>query len=83
MDRAQAHEVIDQLDANQFAIFSEFLETLVEPPRVSVENEQPDDGELTPSAIAAIEAGSASIARGECISHEELMREFGLESAIR
>ena len=38
-----------------------------------------DDEELLPEVIASIEEARASIARGEGITHEEILREFGLK----
>jgi hypothetical protein len=38
----------------------------------------PDDEELRPEVIASIVEARASIARGEGIPHEEILREFGI-----
>ena len=37
-----------------------------------------DSEELTPETIEAIREGEASLARGERISHADVLREFGL-----
>ncbi len=37
-----------------------------------------EDGEITPETAAALDRSRASLARGEGISHEEILREFGL-----
>lgn len=39
-----------------------------------------EDKELTPETIAAIEIALTSLSRSEGIPHEEIMKEFGLNS---
>jgi hypothetical protein len=53
---------------------------IVDPLWLSIEAAPFDDEELTPEAIASIREAEDSIARGEGIPHEEIMREFGLKS---
>ena len=36
-----------------------------------------EEEEITPETAAALERARASLARGEGISHEEIVREFG------
>jgi predicted transcriptional regulator len=36
-----------------------------------------DEGELTQETIAGIREAEASLARGQYVTHEEMMREFG------
>jgi hypothetical protein len=50
----------------------------VEPLSRSLALASTEDEELTPEAAAAIEQARASLARGEGIPHEEILREFGL-----
>jgi len=37
-----------------------------------------EEEEITPETAAALDRGRASLARGEGIPHEEILREFGL-----
>ena len=83
MDRQQAHQLLDRLGAEQFIAVAKLLELLTtsEPEplrqslaRVPVEN----DEELTIETAAALDRARASIARGEGIAHEEILREFEL-----
>jgi len=37
-----------------------------------------EEEEITPETAAALERARASLARGEGIAHEEILREFGL-----
>lgn len=81
MDRKQAHQLLDQLAPAQFTAIAQLLEVLAAGPepllqsfsRVPVEEE-----EVTPETAAALDRSRASLARGEGISHEEILREFGL-----
>jgi hypothetical protein len=52
---------------------------IVDPLWLSLEAAPLDDEEYTPEDAAILEA-EASIARGEGIPHEEIMREFGLRA---
>ncbi len=38
-----------------------------------------EEDELTPDAAAGLEDARSSIARGEGISHDDILREFGLK----
>jgi hypothetical protein len=53
---------------------------IVDPLWLSMRAAPLDDEELTPEAIASIQEAEASIARGEGVPHEEIMREFGLKT---
>ena len=46
----------------------------------SLANAPVDEMATTPEEAAALDSAHASIERGEGISHEEIMREFGLAS---
>ncbi len=72
MDRQRAHQLVDQLDAAQ-------LDALVGLPKVMVEPLAPvEEEEITPDTAAALDRARASLARGEGIPHQEVLREFGL-----
>ena len=44
----------------------------------SLANAPVEDEELTPETMAALNRASASLDRGESVSHEAMLREFGL-----
>lgn len=50
----------------------------VEPLSRSLAMAPVEEGELTPETAEALDSARASLARGEGISHEEVLREFGL-----
>ena len=74
MDRQRAHQLVDQLDAGQLDAVLGLLKVMVEPlVLVPIEEE-----EITPDTAAALDRSRTSLARGESIPHEEVLREFGL-----
>jgi hypothetical protein len=75
-EKQQAHELIDRLPPTQLSAVVGLLEAMLDPAslaRVPVENE-----EIAPETAAALDRARASLARGEGIPHEEVLREFGL-----
>ena len=55
-----------------------FLEVMVEPLARSLALAQTEDDEITPETSAALEGARSSLARGEGVRHEDILREFGL-----
>lgn len=51
---------------------------MVEPLSSSLASAPVEEGEITPETAAALDRARASLARGEGIPHEEILREFGL-----
>ena len=77
--RRHVHELIDLLPPAQLAAVEGLLEVMVEPLSRSLALTPVEDEDLTPDTVAALDRGRASLARGEGISHEEILREFGLK----
>jgi hypothetical protein len=75
--REQAHWIIDALPEDKLQTARHLLDGLVEPLSLSLAKAPFDEEELTPETIASIELARASLRRGEGISHEEILREFG------
>ena len=76
--RQQVHALINVLPNEKIAALYGLLEVMVEPLSRSLAMAPVEDEELTPETMAAIHRASASLDRGEGISHEEILREFGL-----
>jgi|ERR1700722_13651557 len=75
----QLLELASRVPEEQIPAAKRILEALiVDPLWLALAAAPMDDEELTPEVIASIEEARASIARGEGISHEEILREFGL-----
>jgi hypothetical protein len=77
-ERHQAHFLIDALPDEKVSAVRGLLEVMVEPLSRSLASVPVEEEELTPEMAAALDRSRASLARGEGIPHEEILREFGL-----
>jgi len=75
--RQQAHLLIDVLPEEKLFAVRNLLEVLVEPLSRSLAMAPVEEEELTPETVAALNRASDSLDRGEGVSHEEIIREFG------
>jgi len=79
MDRQQAHQLLDRLGPEQFTAVAQLLEILApEPLLVSLSRAAVEEEEITAETAAALDRSRDSLARGEGVPHEEILREFGL-----
>jgi hypothetical protein len=78
-ERRQAHALIDALPADKLNAVRNLLEVMVEPLARSLALAQVEEEDLTPDTVAALDHARASLARGDCIPHDEVLREFGLK----
>ncbi|MGB6545495.1 MAG: hypothetical protein WA871_08785 [Candidatus Acidiferrales bacterium] len=76
-EKQHAHELIEQLPPPKLSAVVGLLEAMLDPVSVSIENMPAEEEEITPETAAALERARASLARGEGISHQEILREFG------
>jgi hypothetical protein len=74
--KKHAYELIDRLPPTQLSAVVGLLEAILNP--VSLATTPAEDEEITPETAAALDRARASLARGEGIPHEEILREFGL-----
>ncbi len=77
-ERQQAHALLDVLPAEKLVAVRSLLEVMVEPLARSLALAEVEDEEVTPETTAALDRARASLARGEGIPHEEILREFGM-----
>lgn len=77
-ERQQAHFLLDALPDEKVSAVRGLLEVMVEPLSRSLAKTPVEEEELTPETAAALDRARASLARGEGIPHEEILREFGL-----
>jgi len=80
-ERLQTHALVDMLPAEKLSAVRILLEVMV--PEVeslshSLAQAAVEDEEITAETAASLDRARASIARGEGVSHEEILREFGL-----
>lgn len=78
-ERRQAHALLDMLSAEKLNAVRSLLEVMVEPLARSLALAAAEEEEITPEAAAALDRARASLARGEGVPHEEILREFGLK----
>ena len=74
--KKHAYELIDRLPPAQLSAVVGLLEAMLDP--ASLATALAEEEEITPETAAAMDRASASLARGEGIPHEEILREFGL-----
>ena len=77
-ERQQAHALLDLLPAAKLNAVRSLLEVMVEPLARSLALAPTEEEEITTETAAALDRARASLARGEGIPHEEVLREFGL-----
>ena len=76
--RPQAHALLDVLPSEKLAAVRSLLEVMAEPLSRSRAVAEVEDEEITADMAASLDRARASLARGDGISHEEILREFGL-----
>lgn len=77
-ERRQAHALLDMLPAEKLNAVRSLLEVMVEPLARSLALASVEEEELTPETVAALDRARLSLSRGEGVSHDEILREFGL-----
>ncbi len=77
-DRQKAHALLDMLPQEKLTAVRSLLEVMVEPLSRSLASAPVEEEEVTPETAAALERARAALARGEGISHQDILREFGL-----
>jgi hypothetical protein len=90
--RRQAHSLLDALPDEKIAALRGLLEVMVEVMVEAAPAAEPaphswsrslaispvEDEDLTPETAVALDRARASLARGDGVSHQEVLREFGL-----
>jgi hypothetical protein len=77
-ERQQAHALLDMLPPEKVNAVRSLLEVMAEPLARSLALAPVEEEEITSETAAALERSRASLARGEGVPHEEILREFGL-----
>jgi hypothetical protein len=77
-ERQQAHALLDMLSDEKLNAVRSLLEVMVEPLARSLALSAAEEEEIRPETAAALDRARASLARGEGIPHDEILREFGL-----
>jgi hypothetical protein len=74
-ERQQAHALLDLLPDEKLVAVRTLLEVMVEPSG----SLGAEDEELKPETIAALDRARASLASGQGVPHDEILREFGIK----
>lgn len=82
-ERQEAHALLDMLPSAKLNAVRSLLEVMVEPLARSLALAQTEDDEITPDTSAALERARASLARGEGVRHEDILRELPGQSYRR
>jgi hypothetical protein len=78
-EKQHAHELIDQLDAAQVSAVVPLLQfMLLDPVSRSLAAAPVEQQPVSPEEAAALDQARSSLDRGQGISHEDILREFGL-----
>ena len=76
--KQQAHELIDRMPSYQVSAVVGLLETMLDPFARALANAPFEDEPVSDEEAREIRESRASFARGEGVSHEEVLAEFGL-----
>lgn len=76
--KERAHEMIDQLDPSQLAAVTNLLEVLTDPISRSLASAPFDDEPVSAAEAFALDEAHASIQRGEGITHQDILLEYGI-----
>lgn len=77
-ERQQAHALLDLLPQKKLTAVRTLLEVMVEPLSRSLGSAGMDEEEVTEETSVSVERARVSLARGEGIAHQHILREFGL-----
>jgi hypothetical protein len=78
-EKQQAHHLIDQLDPAQVSAVVPLLQfMLLDPVSRSLAAAPLEEDPVPPEEAAALDQARASLDHGQGVSHEEILREFGL-----
>ena len=76
--KQEAHELIERLSTGQVIAAVGLFKAMLDPVSVALANAPIDDEPVSEEEAHDIAAARASLARGEGVSHDEVLREFGL-----
>ncbi|HWE83753.1 MAG TPA: hypothetical protein VG267_02335 [Terracidiphilus sp.] len=77
-ERQQAHFLLDALPDEKVRAVRGLLEVMLEPISKSLAKAPVEEEDVNEETAATLDRARASLARGEGIPHDEILREFGL-----
>jgi hypothetical protein len=79
--KEHAHELIDRMAPGQVSAVVGLLEIMLDPVARAIANAPYDDEPVSEEEARDIAEGRAAYARGEAVSHDQVLAEFGLTAA--
>ena len=79
--KQQAHELIDRMAPGQLSAVVGLMKIVLDPVSRAIANAPFDDEPVTAEEARDIAEAHAAYARGEVVSNEEVLAEFGLTAA--
>jgi hypothetical protein len=76
--KQQAHELIDRISTAQASAVVGLLEAMLDPVSVALANAPMDDEPVSEEEARDIAEARAAYARGEVVSNQEVLADFGL-----
>ncbi|MBV8113154.1 MAG: hypothetical protein JO300_00310 [Silvibacterium sp.] len=76
--KKQAHELIERMSVAQVSAVVGLLEAMLDPVSVSLANAPTDDEPVSAEEARDVAEARAAYERGEVVSHEEVLSEFGV-----
>ncbi len=76
--KQQAHELIDRMSTGQVSAVVGLLEAMLDPVSIALANAPLDDEPVSEDEARDIAEARAAYARGEAVSNDEVLDEFGL-----
>lgn len=73
-ERQQAHALLDMLPQEKLTAVGSLLEVMVGPLSRSLASARVEEEGITPETAAALDRARASLARGEGIPHQDILR---------
>jgi hypothetical protein len=78
--KRHAHELIDRMAPAQLSAVVSLLEVMLDPLASSLANAPEDDEPISEQEAREAEGSKAALDRGEGVSHEKILADFGLTS---
>ena len=76
--KEHAHELIDRMSTGQVSAVVGLLEAMLDPVSIALANAPSDDEPVSEEEARDIAESRAAYARGEVVSNDEVLAEFGL-----
>lgn len=73
IDKQQAHQLLDQLDAGQLDAIVRLLQVMTDPVARALGNATVEEEELTPEAIKALDESREWLKHNPAIPHEQVL----------